>query len=85
MADKSVVDVYPLHRNALPWPKSSRSAGYTFSQTALKSWVLDDLLRPYTIDLWISHMIDHEGLRDHIQRVGQEFYRRQDVETPHPA
>ena len=57
MADKSVVDVYPLcphppvrplratlrvgyvaplHcRNALPWPKSSRSTGYTFSQTAL--------------------------------------------------
>jgi hypothetical protein len=22
-------------------------------------------------------MIDHEGLREHIQRVGQEFYRRQ--------
>jgi len=35
MADKSVVDVYPPHRNALPWPKSSRSTGYTFSQTAL--------------------------------------------------
>ena len=46
---------------------------------------LDDLLLPYTIDLSIFHTIDHEGLRDHIQRVGQEFYRRQDVETPHPA
>ena len=32
---RSVVDVYPLHRNALPWPKYSRSTGYTFSQTAL--------------------------------------------------
>jgi hypothetical protein len=31
----SVVDVYPLLRNALPWPESSRSTGYTFSQTAL--------------------------------------------------
>lgn len=46
---------------------------------------LDDLLLPYTIDLSIFHMIDHEGLRDHIQRVGQEFYRRQDVETPYSA
>lgn len=46
---------------------------------------LDDLLLPYTIDLSIFHTIDHEGLRDHIQRVGQEFYRRQDVETPHLA
>ena len=46
---------------------------------------LDDLLLPYTIDLSIFHTIDHEGLRDHIQRVGQEFYRRQDFETPHSA
>ncbi len=46
---------------------------------------LDDLLLPYTIDLSIFHMIDHGALRDHIQRVGQEFYHRQDIETPHPA
>jgi len=46
---------------------------------------LDDLLLPYTIDLSIFHTIDHDGLRDHIQRVGQEFYRRQDFERPHSA
>ena len=46
---------------------------------------LDDLLLPYTIDLSIFHMIDHEALRDHIQRVGQEFYHRQNTETPHSA
>jgi predicted nucleotidyltransferase len=46
---------------------------------------LDDLLLPYTIDLSIYHMIDHEALRDHIQRVGQEFYHRQNTETPHSA
>lgn len=46
---------------------------------------LDDLLLPYTIDLSIFHMIDHEALRDHIQRVGQEFYRRQNAETPYSA
>ena len=46
---------------------------------------LDDLLLPYTIDLSIFHMIDHEALRDHIQRVGQELYHRQNTETPHSA
>ena len=38
---------------------------------------LDDLLLPYTIDLSILHQIDHAGLREHIERVGREFYRRQ--------
>ena len=38
---------------------------------------LDDLLLPYTIDLSVFSMIDHAGLREHIQRVGQEFYCRQ--------
>jgi predicted nucleotidyltransferase len=46
---------------------------------------LDDLLLPYTIDLSIFHMVDHQALRDHIQRVGQEFYRRQNAETSHSA
>lgn len=46
---------------------------------------LDDLLLPYTIDLSILHMIDHEGLRDHIQRAGQKFYHRQASGEPlHP-
>ncbi len=46
---------------------------------------LDDLLLPYTIDLSILHKIDHEGLREHIQRVGQEFYRRQGASRPLPV
>ena len=46
---------------------------------------LDDLLLPYTIDLSILHRIDHEGLREHIQRVGQEFYRRQGAGQPVPV
>lgn len=41
---------------------------------------LDDLLLPYMIDLSNLHMIDHAGLLDHIRRVGQEFYRRQDID-----
>jgi predicted nucleotidyltransferase len=46
---------------------------------------LDELLLPYTIDLSILHMIDHAGLLDHIQRVGKEFYRRQDAAAPQGA
>ena len=37
---------------------------------------LDDLLLPYTIDLLILDRLDHPSLREHIERVGQEFYRR---------
>lgn len=44
---------------------------------------LDDLLIPYTIDLSIFHMIDHEALRDHIQRVGREFYHRSTARNSH--
>ncbi len=40
---------------------------------------MDDLLLPQTMDLSIFRMIDHEGLRGHIERVGQEFYRRQNA------
>jgi predicted nucleotidyltransferase len=40
---------------------------------------LDDLLLPYTIDLSLFNMIDHAGLREHIQRVGQELYCRQEA------
>jgi predicted nucleotidyltransferase len=39
---------------------------------------LDDLLLPYTIDLSIFDLLDHASLREHIERVGREFYRRQD-------
>ncbi|MCX8496073.1 MAG: nucleotidyltransferase domain-containing protein [Akkermansiaceae bacterium] len=46
---------------------------------------LDDLLLPYTIDLSILEMIDHAGLREHIERVGQEFYRRQNLDMPQAA
>jgi len=37
---------------------------------------LDDLLLPYQIDLSIFDQINHEGLREHIQRVGQVFYQK---------
>lgn len=46
---------------------------------------LDDLLLPYIIDLSICHMLGHKELRENIQRVGQDFYRRQGVGQPLPV
>jgi predicted nucleotidyltransferase len=37
---------------------------------------LDDLLLPYTIDLFIFDRLTHEDLREHIERVGKVFYLR---------
>lgn len=37
---------------------------------------LDDLLLPWMIDLSIFDTIDHPGLREHIERVGQTLYER---------
>ena len=37
---------------------------------------LDDLLLPYQIDLSLFHQLDHAKLREHIERVGQVFYRK---------
>ncbi len=47
---------------------------------------LDDLLLPYKIDLSLNiRMIEHAGLRDHIQRVGKEFYRQQKIDPTLPV
>jgi len=37
---------------------------------------LDELDLPYTIDLSVFGQLSHDGLRDHIERVGVEFYAR---------
>lgn len=34
---------------------------------------------PYQVDLSIFTLIDHAGLRDHIERVGQTFYEVRDT------
>ena len=38
---------------------------------------LDDLLLPWRIDLQLSHLIDHEGLPDHLVRVDQVLWTQQ--------
>ena len=40
------------------------------------SWELDDLLLPYTFDLFIFHHLKNPELLDHIRRVGIVFYTR---------
>lgn len=45
---------------------------------------LDELLLPYQIDLSIFTQIDHAPLREHIERVGQEFYRSASTPLPLP-
>lgn len=37
---------------------------------------VDDLLLPYTMDLSVFTQLNHEGLREHIERVGKVFYER---------
>ncbi len=36
---------------------------------------IDELLLPYKVDLSIFHQIENSELKDHIQRVGQNFLR----------
>ena len=38
---------------------------------------LDDLLLPWRIDLQLRHLIDHKGLLDHLERVGQVLWTQQ--------
>ena len=38
--------------------------------------VLDDLMLPYTIDLSVFNELNHDKLREHIERVGVVFYER---------
>jgi hypothetical protein len=40
-------------------------------------WIeMNDLLLPYQIDLSIFDQLDNSKLREHIDRVGQVFYQR---------
>jgi len=40
------------------------------------SWLLDDLLLPYTIDISIFHQLDNQDLINHIERVGIVFSKK---------
>lgn len=53
-----------------------QGAGLHWREQASIMDELDDLLLPYQIDLSIFDQLDHAALREHIERVGQVFYRR---------
>jgi len=53
-----------------------------FREMVLIENELDDLLLPYMIDLSVFEKLDHAGLREHIERVGQVFYERQEMAPP---
>lgn len=42
---------------------------------------IDDLLLPYMVDLSVFDQLDNPALRDHITRVGQVLYEREDRAT----
>jgi len=52
--------------------------GHELNQNILLKIIgeLDDLLLPWMIDLSIFSTLDHDNLRDHIERVGVIFYQR---------
>lgn len=39
------------------------------------SFALDDLLLPYSFDLCVYNSIENPNLKDHIDRVGMEFFK----------
>lgn len=53
-----------------------RGAALTPELVATIAEALDDLLLPYMIDLSLFESIENDELREHIQRVGLDFYRR---------
>jgi predicted nucleotidyltransferase len=44
--------------------------------------LLDESPIPYQVDLSLFDQIEHAGLRDQIERVGQVFYQRERREHP---
>ena len=51
-------------------------AGLTYEEMTKISGELDDLMLPYEIDLSIFEKLNHQDLREHIERIGKLFYER---------
>ena len=56
--------------------------GISLQQLLALDEKLDDLLLPYTFDLSVLAEIDNPGLVDHIARVGQVFYLKDECIRP---
>jgi len=55
---------------------SLHGAALTLKELGDIDFELDDLLLPYTIDLLIFDTLNHDTLRQHIERVGKIIYER---------
>ncbi len=53
----------------------------TFQELGMIVEKLDELLLPYQIDLSLFNQIEHDGLKEHIARVGVVFYSREEAES----
>ncbi len=53
----------------------------SFASLAAIAGELDELPMPYTFDLQVYHAIRHQPLREHIDRVGRNFYARREERT----
>ena len=51
----------------------------TFSTLAAITGELDELPLPYTFDVQVYDTIRHRPLREHIDRVGQSFYAKDEA------
>ena len=48
----------------------------TLEDLAAIAGELEESSIPYTVDLSVWHLLDHEPLRDHIRRVGKALFER---------
>lgn len=55
---------------------SLNGTGLSLQELGDIGFEMDDLLLPYMIDLLIFDKLKHDGLREHIDRVGVVFYQR---------
>ena len=58
-----------------------QAPGMTLGQLLVLGAALDDLLLPWPIDLQLRHLIQHQPLLDHIDRVGITLWHRP-INTP---
>jgi len=56
--------------------KSRNQTAHTYNESTEDE--IDDLLLPYMIDLSVMKKIENPDLIEHIQRVGQVFYQKQE-------
>jgi len=65
------------HRNGSDIDLTIKGENFDFSDLLRLENEIDDLLLPYEFDISIFLKIDNRDLINHIERVGQVFYKRE--------